>query len=57
MVPLLKTSFQTPLRMQVSWSDDDIEMLEAMVESSRGVDNKLGSNVEGSPQYYHRGGH
>jgi hypothetical protein len=49
MVPLLKTSFQTPPRMQGSWSDDDVEMLEVMVVSSRGVDNELGSNVEGSP--------
>jgi hypothetical protein len=45
MVPLLRISFQTPPRMQGSWNDDDVEMLEAMVESSRKVDNKPGLNM------------
>jgi len=57
MVPLLRTSFKTPLRMQGSWNDDDVETSEAMVKSSRGVDNKLGLNIEGFPQYNHRQSH
>ncbi len=54
MMPLMITCLQTPPRMQGSWNDDNVEMLEAMVESSKGVDNELGPNVEGFPQYYHK---
>jgi hypothetical protein len=54
MVPLARTCFQTPLRMQRSWSNDNVETLEGTVESSRGMDGELGPSVEGSPQYYHR---
>jgi hypothetical protein len=43
--------------MQGSWSDDNVGMLKAMVESSKGVDVKPSLIVEGSPQYYHRQGH
>ncbi len=54
MVALAKTCFQTPLRIQGSWNDDNAETLEIMVESSKGVDSELGPSVEGFPQYYHR---
>jgi hypothetical protein len=57
MVPLLRTSFQTPPRMQGSWNDDDVETSKAMVESSRVVDNKPGLNIEGFPQYDPRQSH
>jgi hypothetical protein len=57
MVPLLRTSFKIPPRMQGSWNDDDVETSKAMVESSRVVDNKLGLNVEGFPQYDPRQSH
>ncbi len=57
MVPLVKACLQTLPRMQGSWSNNDVETSKAMVESSRGMDNKLGPNVKGSPQYYHRRGH
>jgi hypothetical protein len=55
MVPLV--SLQTPPRMQGLWSDNNTIMSQVVVESSRGVDGKRGSNVEGSPQYYHIRGH
>jgi len=54
MVPLVRSGLQTPPRMQGSWSDDDVKMLEAMVESSMGVDNESSPNIEGSPQYYRK---
>jgi hypothetical protein len=54
MVPLARACFQTPLRMQRSWSNDNASTPEATVESSRGMDSELGPSVEGSPQYYHR---
>jgi hypothetical protein len=41
MVPLLRIGLQTPPIMQGSWSDDNIGMPKAMVESSKGVDNEL----------------
>ncbi len=47
-VPLVRSCFQTPPRMQGSWSEDDVKMTKAMVESSRGIDGKSGLNVEGS---------
>jgi hypothetical protein len=53
MVPLLRTSFQTPPRMQGSWNDDNIGTLEVVVESSKGVDGKPNPSIKGSPQYYH----
>jgi hypothetical protein len=28
-----------------------------MIESCKGIDDKLVPNVEGSPQYYHKGNH
>jgi hypothetical protein len=57
MVPLVKVGLQTPPRMQRYWSEDDVGMPKVGVESSRGVDGKLGLNVESSPQYYHKQGH
>jgi hypothetical protein len=54
MVPLLGASLETPPRMQGSWSDNNIEMSKAMVESSRGLNDKLSPSIKGSPQYYHR---
>jgi hypothetical protein len=53
-VPLVKVGFQTPGKMQGSWSNDDDGMLEVMVESSKIVDSKLGPKFENSPQYYHK---
>jgi len=35
--------------MQESWSSDNVGMPEAMVESSKGVDNKLGPSIKSSP--------
>jgi len=43
--------------MQGSWNDDNAEMLEVVIESSKVVDDKLGPSVKGFPQYYHRRGH
>jgi len=53
----VKVGLQTPPRMQGSWSDNNIETMEAVVESSKGVDYKPSPSVESSPQYYHRWGH
>jgi hypothetical protein len=53
MVPLVKVGFQTPFRMQGSWSDDDVETLEVVVESSIGMDGKPNPKIKGSPQYYY----
>ncbi len=57
MVPLARVSLKTPSKVQGSWSDNDVEMPEVVVEPSRGVDNGLGPNIQGFPQHYHRGGH
>ncbi len=54
MIPLVRTSLQTPPKMQGSWSNNNIGTSKAMVESSREVDGKLGPNVKGSPQHYHK---
>ncbi len=43
-----------PPKMQRSYSDENNETPKAIIESCRGMDNKLVLNVEGSPQYYHR---
>jgi hypothetical protein len=53
-VPLVRVGFQTLIKMQGSWNDDDHGMLEAMVESSKRVDKELGPNFQNSPQYYHK---
>jgi hypothetical protein len=57
MVPLARASFYTPPRMQGFWSDNDAKMLTVVVESSRRMDGKSTSNVEGFPQYHHKRGH
>ncbi len=43
--------------MQGSWNNDGTETPKVMVESSRGMDGKLGPSVKGFPQYYHIQGH
>jgi len=54
MVPLVKANLQTPFIMQGSWSDDDVEMLKVVVESSIGMDGKPNLSIKGSPQYYYK---
>jgi hypothetical protein len=43
--------------MQGSWSDDNAETLEVVIESFKVVDDELGPSVKDSPQYYCRRGH
>jgi hypothetical protein len=54
MVALVRASLHTPPRMQGSWSDDDVGVSEAMVESFKGMEGEPISSVKGSPQCYHR---
>ncbi len=56
-VPLVIIGVGTLLRLQGPWNDDDNETLKVMIESCKGIDDKLVPNVEGSPQYYHKGNH
>jgi hypothetical protein len=56
-VPLVKACLQTPPRMQGSWNDNNVEMLEVMVESSKGMKGEPSLSVKGFPQYYHIQGH
>jgi len=51
MVPLVRASLHTPPRMQGSWSNNNAEIPKAVVESSRGMDSKLGPSIKGFPQY------
>jgi hypothetical protein len=54
MVPLVRDDIQTTLRMQGSWSNDNVGTLKVVVESCKGMDNEPSPSVKGSPQYYHR---
>jgi hypothetical protein len=53
MVPLVRVGVQIPLRIQGSWNDNNAETPKVVLESSKGIDGKLGPNVKGSPEYYH----
>ncbi len=57
MVQLVRVGIETLPKMQGFWSNDNDEMSKAMVESCKGMDNKLAPNVKGSPRYYHIWGH
>ncbi len=53
---VVKTSIEiTPLILE-SWSDNDEDTLEDVVESSMGVHNEIVSNLQGSPLNYKRRG-
>jgi hypothetical protein len=56
LVPMVKTNIETTTPMQKSWSDNDEDAPEDVVESSRGVHNEITSNLQGSPPYYRRRG-
>jgi hypothetical protein len=49
MVPLVRASLHTPPRLQGSWSNDNVGVSEAMVESFKGMEGEPSSNVKGSP--------
>jgi hypothetical protein len=53
LVPLVKAN-QILSKMGGSWNDSDEEMFQAMVESSKGVDNKPSWMEESSLQYYQK---
>jgi len=41
-------------KMQGSWSNDNDEMSKVVVESCKGMDNKLAPKIKSSPRYYHK---
>ncbi len=42
MVPLVKVGVQIPLKIQGSWNDNNVETPKVVLESSKGIDGKLG---------------
>jgi hypothetical protein len=56
LVLVVKTSIEITHAMLESWSDNDEDTLEDVVESSMGVHNEIMSNLQGSPPYYRRRG-
>ncbi len=57
MVQLMRVGIEISPQMQGSWSNDNDEMSKVVVESCKGMDNKLVANIKGFPQYYHRWSH
>jgi hypothetical protein len=53
---MVRTNIETTPLMLESWSDNDKDMPNNVVESSMGVHNEIVSNLQGSPPYYKKRG-